>query len=105
MPSMARLSGERPPTSTGGGTIFGSPRLAPETVRSVVTCEGGGATTAAAGILSFADCVPSRRGALTGGGTMTVFEAAGPRSGAGSRGTSVGEGRTIGVVIEITERD
>ena len=36
MPSMARLSGERPPTSTGGGTTSGSPRLR-QTVRSFVT--------------------------------------------------------------------
>ena len=105
MPSMARLSGERPPTSTGGGTTFGSPRLPPETVRSFVTCEGGGAITAGAGMLSFADCVPSRMGALTGGGTMIVFDAAGPRNGGGSRGTSVGDGCTIGDVIETTERD
>jgi hypothetical protein len=102
---MARLSGERPPTSTGGGTTFGSERLAPETVRSLVTCDGGGAITAGAGIFSFAVWVFSRSGAETGGGTMIVLEAAGPRRGGGSRGTSVGEGLTMGVVMAITECD
>lgn len=54
MPTMARGSCERPPSCTGGGTTFGSDRLAPVTVRSLVTCEGGGAITAGAGMFSFA---------------------------------------------------
>jgi len=48
--------------------------------------------TAGAGMFSLAVCVLSRSGAETGGGTMMVFDAAGPRRGGGSRGKSVGAG-------------
>jgi len=71
-------------------------------VRSLVTCEGGGAITAGAGMESFEAWVFSRCGAETGGGTMIALAAEGPRSGGGSRGTSFGEGCTMGVVIDMT---
>jgi hypothetical protein len=105
MPIMARWSEERPPTCTGGGTTFGSERLAPEAVRSLVTCEGGGAITDGAGMFNFAVCVLSRMGAEIGGGTTLAVVAAGPRKGGGSRWTSDGAGCTIWLVIATTECD
>ena len=87
-PGTARLSCERPPSCTGGGTTLGSARAAPETLRSRVTCEGGGAITGVAGSVSRAVWDVSRGGTETGGGTTVAVVAAGPRRGSGSCCTS-----------------
>ena len=59
--------------------------LTPDTVRSVVTCEGGGAITAGAGRVILDALALSRTGAETGGGTTMLVAAVGPRNGGGSR--------------------
>jgi hypothetical protein len=73
----APLRANEPPPDAdgGGGTGFArrSPvAVAPQLLRSRLTCDGGGATTTGAGKVSFGVEEKSRCGAETGGGTTST---------------------------------
>jgi len=61
--------------------------------------------TAGAGKIIFGFWTLSRVGEDTGGGTIIVVAAEGPRKGGGWRRTSEGAGWMIGLFIATTERD
>src|ERR1035437_7029861 len=99
-PDLAR---DPPPDAVGGGgTGFGrkSPLAElPQLLRSRLTCDGGGATTAGAGsdILGVDDT--SRGGAETGGATTSTVCVSGTRELAKSRCVSRGAGAmTVGAI-------
>jgi len=96
----------RPPAATaegGGGTglVRMSPvDVPPQLLRSRLTCEGGGATTAGAGSESLEFCVASRWGAETGGATTSAVCVKGTRELARSLCSS----RTGGAMtVEVSE--
>ena len=68
-------------------------RELPQLFKSLLTCEGGGATTAGAGSDNFEASVESRAGAETGGATAFTVCETGARELARSRG-SCGAGAT-----------
>lgn len=95
------LVDDPPPDAVGGGgTGFSrkSPAaVLPQLLRSRLTCEGGGATTAGAGSVSLGVDDTSRCGAETGGATTSTVCASGVRELAMSRGVSRGAGAmTVG---------
>ncbi len=104
---------EPPPAAVGGGGT-GFSRKSPEAVlpqllRSRLTCDGGGATTAGAGNVIFGVDDTSRAGAETGGATTSTVWLSGTRELARSRGVSRGAGATTvgasGFVVRIWSRD
>ena len=109
-PDLAR---DPPPDAVGGGgTGFGrkSPLAElPQLLRSRLTCDGGGATTAGAGsdILGVDDT--SRGGAETGGATTSTVCVSGTRELAKSRCVSRGAGAmtvgAIGFAVRILSRE
>lgn len=91
-----------PPDAEGGGgtgLVRMSPAaVLPQLLRSRLTCEGGGATTADAGSDSLAADDMSRWGAETGGATTSTVCVTGVRELARSRCASRGAGAmTVGV--------
>jgi hypothetical protein len=92
------LANEPPPDADGGGGTGFARRspvaVAPQLLRSRLTCDGGGATTTAAGKVSLGVEEKSRGGAEAGGGTTSTVCAIGVRELARSRGVSRGAGAT-----------
>jgi len=80
----------------------------PQLSRSRLTCDGGGATTAGAGIDSLEVEDTSRGGAETGGATTSAFCVRGMRELAKSRCASLGAGAMMvganGVAVRIWSR-
>jgi hypothetical protein len=81
----------------------------PQLLRSRLTCDGGGATTAGAGNDIFGVDDTSRCGAETGGATTSVVCVSGVRELAKSRGVSRGAGATTvcwsGFAVRILSRE
>ena len=92
------LANEPPPLADGGGGTGLARRsplaVAPQLLRSRLTCDGGGATTTGAGKVSLCADETSRCGAETGGGTTSTVCVIGVRELARSRGVSRGAGAT-----------
>jgi hypothetical protein len=92
------LASDPPPDALGGGgtgLVCMSPfAVAPQLLRSRLTCEGGGATTAGVGNVSLGLelAEASRSGAETGGGTTSIVCVTWARELAKSRGVSRGAG-------------
>src|SRR6267378_6547278 len=87
-----------PPDAVGGGGT-GFVRMSPvaelpQLLRSRLTCDGGGATTAGAGSVSLGVDDTSRWGAETGGATTSTDCVRGTRESAKSRCWSRGAGAT-----------
>ena len=107
------LASDPPPDAVGGGgTGFArkSPVAeVPQLLRSRLTCEGGGATTAGAGSVSLGVDDTSRGGAETGGGTTSTVCVRGTRELAKSRGVSRGAGAMTvgasGLAVRILSRE
>src|SRR5271157_1351952 len=90
------LASDPPPDAVGGGGT-GLARKSPvaelpQLLRSRLTCDGGGATTAGAGSVSLGVDDTSRWGAETGGATTSTVCASGTRELARSRCVSCGAG-------------
>jgi len=87
-----------PPDAVGGGGtgfVCKSPVAElPQLLRSRLTCDGGGATTAGAGSVSLGVDETSRWGAETGGATTSIACVRGTRESAKSRCSSRGAGAT-----------
>lgn len=97
-PDLAR---DPPPDAVGGGGtgfVRKSPAAElPQLLRSRLTCDGGGATTAGAGSVSLGLDDTSRGGAETGGATTSTVCVSGVRELAKSRCVSRGAGAmTVG---------
>src|SRR5271157_4269042 len=93
------LASDPPPDAVGGGGT-GLVRMSPvaelpQLLRSRLTCDGGGATTAGAGSVSLGVDDTSRWGAETGGATTSTVCASGTRELAKSRCVSRGAGEMI----------
>src|ERR1019366_1824171 len=107
------IASDHPPDAVGGGgTGFArkSPVAEiPQLLRSRLTCEGGGATTAGAGSVSLGVDDTSRGGAETGGGTTSTVCVRGTRELAKSRGVSRGAGAMTvgasGLALRILSRE
>ena len=99
-PDLDRASAPPPDAVGGGGTGFRrkSPEaVLPQLLISRLTCDGGGATMAVAGSVSFGVDATSRCGAETGGATTSTACVSGTRELARSRGVSRGAGAiTVG---------
>src|SRR5271157_5153139 len=92
------LASDPPPDAVGGGGT-GLVRMSPvaelpQLLRSRLTCDGGGATTAGAGSVSLGVDDTSRWGAETGGATTSTVCVSGTRELARSRCVSRGAGAT-----------
>src|ERR1700716_2306193 len=88
-----------PPPDAAGGGGTGFVRISPgaeppQLLRSRLTCDGGGATTAEAGSVSLGVDDTSRCGAETGGATTSTLCVIGTRESAKSRCSSRGAGAT-----------
>src|ERR1700686_4910102 len=102
-----------PPDSVGGGGtgfVRKSPVAElPQLLRSRLTCDGGGATTAGAGSGSLGVDRTSRCGAETGGATTSTLCVSGTRESARSRCSSRGAGATTvgasGLAVLILSRE
>ena len=102
-----------PPDSVGGGGtgfVRKSPVAElPQLLRSRLTCDGGGATTAGAGSVSLGVDETSRWGAETGGATTSTVCVRGTRESARSRCVSRGAGATTvgasGLAVRILSRE
>src|SRR5580693_5584095 len=94
-----RPSSEPAPDALGGGGTGLARRSPvvelPQLLRSRLTCDGGGATTAGAGSVSLGVDDTSRWGAETGGATTSTVCVSGVRELAMSRGVSRGAGAMI----------
>jgi|SRR5208282_2623273 hypothetical protein len=107
------LAIEPPPDTVGGGgtgLARKSPvAVLPQLLRSRLTCDGGGATTAGAGSVSLGVDETSRGGAETGGAITSAVCVSGTRELAKSRGASVGDGATTvcanGLAVRILSRE
>ena len=81
----------------------------PQLLRSRLTCDGGGATTAGAGSVSLGVDDTSRWGAETGGATTSTLCVSGTRESAKSRCSSRGAGATTvgasGLAVRILSRE
>ena len=81
----------------------------PQLLRSRLTCDGGGATTAGAGSVSLGVDETSRCGAETGGATTSTLCVSGTRESAKSRCSSRGAGATTvgasGLAVRILSRE
>ena len=107
------LASNPPPDAVGGGgTGFArkSPVAElPQLLRSRLTCDGGGATTAGAGSVSLGVDDTSRWGAETGGATTSTVCASGTRELAKSRCVSRGAGAMTvgasGLAVRILSRE
>jgi hypothetical protein len=81
----------------------------PQLLRSRLTCDGGGATTAGAGSVSLGVDETSRWGAETGGATTSTLCVSGTRESARSRCSSRGAGATTvgasGLAVRILSRE
>lgn len=90
------LASKPPPDAEGGGGTglarMSPVAVAPQLLRSRLTCDGGGATTTGAGSVSLCVDETSRWGAETGGGTTSTVCVIGVRELAKSRGVSRGAG-------------
>jgi hypothetical protein len=102
-----------PPDAVGGGGT-GLVRMSPvaelpQLLRSRLTCDGGGATTAGAGSVSLGVDDTSRWGAETGGATTSALCVSGTRESAKSRCSSRGAGATTvgasGLAVRILSRE
>src|SRR4030088_3586130 len=102
-----------PPDAVGGGGT-GFVRMSPVAelpplLRSRLTCDGGGATTAGAGSDSLGVDDTSRCGAETGGATTSTLCVSGTRESARSRCSSRGAGATTvgasGLAVRILSRE
>jgi len=102
-----------PPDAVGGGgtgLVRKSPVAElPQLLRSRLTCDGGGATTAGAGSVSLGVDETSRCGAETGGATTSTACVRGTRESAKSRCSSRGAGATMvgasGLAVLILSRE
>ena len=102
-----------PPDAVGGGGtgfVRKSPVAElPQLLRSRLTCDGGGATTAGAGSVSLGVDETSRCGAETGGATTSTLCVSGTRESAKSRCSSRGAGATMvgasGFAVRILSRE
>ena len=102
-----------PPDAVGGGGtgfVRKSPVAElPQLLRSRLTCDGGGATTAGAGSVSLGVDETSRCGAETGGATTSTACVRGTRESARSRCVSRGAGATTvgasGLAVRILSRE
>jgi hypothetical protein len=108
VPEPVRANDPPPPAEEGGGGTgwerMAPLRVLPQLLRSRLTCEGGGATTACAGRESLAAVAASRAGAETGGATtFTVCERV-VRELARSCGVSWGAGATTFCASALAER-
>ena len=107
------LASDPPPDAVGGGgTGLGrkSPVAElPQLLRSRLTCDGGGATTAGAGNCSLGVDETSRWGAETGGATTSTVCVSGTRELAKSRCASCGAGAITvgasGLAVRILSRE
>jgi hypothetical protein len=113
IPPTPVLASDPPPDAVGGGgtgLVRKSPVAAPpQLLRSRLTCDGGGATTAGAGSVSLDREDASRCGAETGGSTTSTVCVSGTRELAKSRCASRGAGAmmvgAIGFAVRILSRD
>jgi hypothetical protein len=102
-----------PPDAVGGGGtgfVRKSPVAElPQLLRSRLTCDGGGATTAGAGSVNLGVDETSRWGAETGGATTSTACVSGTRESAKSRCSSRGAGATMagasGLAVRILSRE
>src|ERR1700730_2485367 len=102
-----------PPDAVGGGGtgfVRKSPGAElPPLLRSRLTCDGGGATTAGAGSVSLGVDETSRCGAETGGATTSTVCVRGTRESARSRCVSRGAGATTvgasGLAVRMLSRE
>src|SRR6202158_2784120 len=102
-----------PPDAVGGGGtgfVRKSPVAElPQLLRSRLTCDGGGATTAGAGSVRLGVDETSRCGAETGGATTSTLCVSGTRESAKSRCSSRGAGATTvgasGLAVRILSRE
>src|SRR5450755_1297845 len=102
-----------PPDAVGGGgtgVVRKSPVAEPpQLLRSRLTCDGGGATTAGAGSVSVGVDDTSRGGAETGGATTSTVCVSGTRELAKSRCVSRGAGAMMvgasGLAVRILSRE
>src|ERR1700726_3096673 len=107
------LASDAPPDALGGGGTGLRRRspaaVLPQLLRSRLTCDGGGATTAGAGSVSLGVDDTSRWGAETGGATTSTACVRGTRESARSRCVSRGAGATTvgasGLAVRILSRE